>query len=277
MFVCIINLKRKFMMKKTIDFDANVLNGFFKQDFKALRIYYRKEESGSGSVFRSEALVVADFVKYAQGTNNWCTEDLELFEQELLDSNPTYQDFKSFLIKNDYWRFTPIELGTLWVVRCAMFTELLDMGFADLNNSAAANSWVEAVKKYERTEKRRTRAKGIEVENEGGGRKNNVYNTSYMKWIHRLLPWLKKHPSIGNQKEGLIFIGILLEAAGHLEFKEQYAKDCRETIVERKVKSKSRFVEFETVIEQVQIPYREYLHNRLKTIMTRLQKRKLEW
>lgn len=264
-------------MKKTIEFDAEVLKEFFKKDFKAWRNSRAKAGSKKAPIFRSEIVVVDDFVKYAEGHINWCADDLELFERELLDSNPAYQDFISFLIENDYWKFTPIELGTFWVVRCAMFAELLDMGFADLNNSAAANSWVEAVKKIERIDKRRARAKGIKVKNEAGGRKYNAYNTSYMKWIQRLLPWLKKHPAIGNQKEALIFIGVLLEAAGHFEFKEQYAKDCRETIVERKVESKSRYGGFETVKEEVQVSYREYFHNRIKTIMKRLKRRKLEW
>lgn len=264
------------MMKKTIEFNANVLKEFFEKDFDALQAYHAKGESGRVAAFYSEIGVVMDFIKYAEGTNNWCMDDLVLFEQELLDSNPTIQAFKSFIIEKGYQKFTPIELGTFWVVRCAMFEELLSMGFADENNSAAANSLAEAVKKYDRAEKRKAKAKGIKIQNETGGRKNNAYNASYMKWIQRLLPWLRKHPAIGNQKEGLIFIGVLLEASGHLEFKEQYLRECRETLVERKVKSNDRWTEYKTINERVPVPYREYFHNRIKTIMKRLQKRELE-
>ncbi|HEX5171958.1 MAG TPA: hypothetical protein VFW11_22420 [Cyclobacteriaceae bacterium] len=147
--------------------------------------------------------------------------------------------------------------------------ELLNMGLADLDRSAAANSFAKAVMDYEKNQKRKARRMGSVIDNETAGRKYNVYNQSYMTWVQRLLPWLRKHRSIGNQKEALIFIGFLLEASGHDEFRRQYGKGNRETRKEVKVKSQSRWQEFETKTEDVHVPYREYLHNRMKTIMKR--------
>jgi hypothetical protein len=257
-----------------INYQVDLLKKFFTTDFEAWRDQYSDDTTNRLSIFRSEIVVVDDFIKYVEGTNNWCIEDLDLFEQELLESNPKFQEFKSFLTVNGYQDFAPIEVGTFWVVQCAMFDELLNMGFADLDRSAPANSWVEAIRKYERNEKRREKQKGVLIENERGGRKYNIYNSSYEKWIQRLLPSLETLHAIGNQKEGLIFIGMLLEASGHSEFRQQYERECRETIIERQVKSENRWIEFETIVEHVPVPFREYLHNRMKTIMTRMKKRK---
>lgn len=246
-----------------INYDANQLKRIFAQDFEKLQHLHAK----------GELWIIEDFIHFAEGTNQWCPKDLDHFEQEILESNHRFQDFKEFLIANDYKGFSEIEIGTLWVITVAMLDELLNMGFADLDRSASANSFSEMVLKYEKNLKRKARRIGATVDNANSGRKYNVYNNSYMRWIQRLLPWLKEHESIGNQKEALIFIGFLLEFSGHFEFKQQYGRGNRETRMMKKVKGTSRWQEFEIKIEDVPVPYKEYLHNRMKTIKKRLEHR----
>jgi len=257
-----------------INYDAKLLKKLFTKDFEALHSDYSEDEFRQISFLRqiSGIFIVEDFIHYAEGTNNWCPEDLEHFERQLLESNRRFQDFKEFLTANNYKEFSEIEIGTLWIITLAMFDELLNMGFADVDRSAAANSFTEMVLEYEKNQKRKARRMGAIVKKETAGRKYNVYNRSYMRWIQRLLPWLRKLSSIASQKEALIFIGFLLEASGHDEFRRQYGRGNRETRKEVKVKSQSRWLEFETRIEDVPVPYREYLHNRMKTIMKRSEK-----
>ncbi|MBL7845764.1 MAG: hypothetical protein JNK44_18020 [Cyclobacteriaceae bacterium] len=257
-------------MEKII-YDGIALRAIFKRDFKQIQHLYRKGEFKQ--IFRlrqsTGIIVVEDFINYAEGTNNWRHDHTYHFEQRLLESNPRFQDFKQFLVTNDYKGFSKVEIGTMWVIALAMFDELLNMGFADLDRSASANSFAEMVMKYEKNQKRKARRMGSVVDNETAGRKYNVYNQSYMTWIQRLLPWLRKHKSTMNQKEALIFIGFLLEVSGHDEFRRQYGRGNRQTRKYVKVKSQSRWKKFEIKTEDVSIPYRDYLHNRMKTIMKR--------
>lgn len=270
-----VNKTNRIMKNNKIIYDVKIIKQIYDEDFRKLTNHYLDSEMRQISFFRqtSGIFIVEDFIQYAEGTNNWCPGDLEYFERQLLKSNARFQEFRDFLFAQGYRGFSEIEIGTLWITTLAMFDELLNMGFADLDRSAAANSFAVAVMEYEKKQKIKAKKKGVIVDFGKSGRKQNVFNDSYMMWIQRLLPWLRKHEAIGNQKDALIFIGFLLEASGHFEFKQQYERDSRVTKIVRKVKGKSRWQEFETKVEYVPVPYREYLHNRMKAIMYRIKDR----
>src|SRR5688500_12105738 len=101
------------MMKKTIEFDANVLMAI----------------NGNWQVNANNH--VKDHIHYANGTNNWCTEDQDIFDKELSVNNPDYQGFAQQVKEKGFDRLNNIEIGTLWVIKRGITEEMVNIGPAD--------------------------------------------------------------------------------------------------------------------------------------------------
>lgn len=237
------------MVKKTINFDVNTLMAM------------------NGNWLISANNVVKEYIHYANETNSWCLEDQASFEDELDIANPDYQAFVQFLKENGYAGLSDSELGTLWVIKCGISDELVNIGSADKFGKVPTNSFVQLIIEHERKQikvARRNQLKAANAKREKRGPKFNFYRPVYDKYVSQMLPWLRTVSSIENDKSALTLIGFVLFLSGHYELKGQYLeitpavkKVLKEEVGKRTIKNKYLYVS---------ISFADYLWNRMKKV-----------
>jgi len=203
---------------------------------------------------------VKDHIHYANGTNNWCPEDLQSFEQELDLTNPDYQAFIQFLKENGYANLSDNVLGTLWVIKCGITEEMVNIGPADAFGKVPTNSFIQLLIENEMAEFKKLRKKQLrknrKIPREKAGPKGNPYHAAYEKYIVSMLPWLRSIQSIKNNKEAFMLIGLVLWLGGHSELRMPFEL----------TPPHNKKIANDGTPSMVPIPFNEYLYGRMKRV-----------
>ncbi len=203
---------------------------------------------------RVEVRIAQEFIDYAEGNINWCDEDLDCFERKLPKSNPTYLSLVSLLIEYDYGFLTDEEVGVLWVASCCMLSQASDLGVADVFDKIPKNSCNEMFKKFDRDAVKKSKDRPSLKR----GPKYNDYHTSYLQWLRRLHPWLKRNKKFKTNKSILVLVGLVLSASGFQELRGQYEL----------LSPNRKYVNKNGDDKYVPVLLKEYIYGRMKTIFT---------
>lgn len=247
-----------------IIYDVNDLKTIFSGDFEQIQHLLAAGEFKEIFQLRQSTgiIVVEDFINYAEGTNNWCQEDLEAFERNLRKTNASYRYFLSKLTGQTSKAFTEKELGALWIVHCIMLDEWRNAQPTDIYGRIPEDSLEGYAHSIEtismRKERRRLNRLGL-ISSENRGRKANAFDNIYRRWVLRLLPWLRDHKDFKDEREAFDFIGLLLILGNHTEFRPQY----KERNPHEKYYDKEGNKHFR------EIPFKDYVYGRLKAIYYR--------